>query len=81
MGLCVPQRSHPPVTSVYFCGVLAYWAIQSPRGCRCADWDESNAFCNVSKEALSGYLMDGPPPHEHVGTLTKWFIDGRIVYL
>ena len=41
---------------------LAYWAIMSPRGCWCADWDESNAFCNVNREALRGYLMDNPPP-------------------
>ena len=59
---------------------LAYWAIKSPRGCWCADWDESNAFCNVNREALRGYLMDDPPL-EHVGELTRWFFDGLMVYL
>ena len=59
---------------------LAYWAVKSPSGCWCADWDESNAFCNVNRDALRGYLMDDPSL-EHVGVLTKWFFDGLMVYL
>ena len=59
---------------------LAYWALVNPSGIWCADWDESNAFCNICREMLRGYLLDDPAL-EHVGPWMTWFFGSFLVYL
>ena len=56
----------------------AYWALNNGH-IYCGDWDESNAFCNVSRPSLSEVLQENPSLD--VGEWVDWFFSSFQVFL